>query len=445
MLYKLSNYNKFVPYKNKILFFNAMSGALFLVDKNQYEIFNKLKNNFNSLKKHEDFFCALVENRFIIDFSMNELDIIKYRNHRDVFIDNNYILKINPTMECNFNCWYCYEKHIKGKMSQDIMQNIIKHVQNLVETNKISGLNLGWFGGEPLLYFDEIVYPLSIKLKEIIEIKQLPFVNSITTNAYLINEKMISKLEKIDLNYYQITLDGCESKHNKSRQTKEGLPTYKRIINNINLICEKLKNVSITLRINYTDDTLNELQEIIKDIDKKYNNKIAIDFQRIWQTHDKTKDSNPKLKSLLKTFNNSGLHTNCTSFKLYRGCVCYADKYHSAIINYDGNVFKCTARDFNEDNKVGFLKKNGKIEWIPELIIKRFSKATFENEMCLKCKLLPICTGFCSQKNIEIQTKKDLKYSCLLYLNEMSVEDYVINLYKKELKQNNNESSKNKL
>ena len=177
---KLSNYNHYILYKNNVIFFNAMSGALFLVEKNQYNIFNKLKNKLEDLKEHKEFFEALVESRFIIDSSINELDIIRFRNHRDIFIDNKYILKINPTMECNFNCWYCYEKHEKGKMSDEIMQSIIKHVQNLVESNKISGLNLGWFGGEPLLYFDEIVYPLSKELSKIFKKYELPFNNSIT-------------------------------------------------------------------------------------------------------------------------------------------------------------------------------------------------------------------------------------------------------------------------
>ena len=429
MHYKLSNYNLYVPHENKMIFFNAMSGALFLVKTNQYTIFNKLKNNLESLRKNKDFFDALIGSRFIIDSSINELDIIRFRNNRDVFIDNNYILKINPTLECNFNCWYCYEKHIKGKMSQDIMQNIIKHVQNLVETNKISGLNLGWFGGEPLLYFNEIVYPLSKELSKIVKKHGLPFKNSITTNGYLINENMIQKLEEIELNYYQITLDGCESKHNKSRQTHDGLPTYKKIINNINLLCEKLGEITVKLRINYTTETLNGLKEIVKDINNKYNKKIIIGFHRIWQTQDKAIPSNKKLKSVFDTFNNSGLNSNCTSFKLYNGCVCYADKYHSAIINYDGNVFKCTARDFNEENKVGVLK-NGEIEWNTELMIKRFAKATFENEKCLNCKLLPICIGPCSQGIIESEGNNHI---CNMKSSEMSIEDFVINQYKKNV------------
>ena len=442
--YKLSKYNHYIPYRNKIIFFNAMSGALFLVEKNQYEIFNKLKNSLESLKKYKDFFDALEKSRFIINFSINELDIIRFRNHKDIFIDNKYILKINPTMECNFNCWYCYEKRIKGKMSDEVMQSIIKHVQSLVETNKISGLHLGWFGGEPLLYFDDIVYPLSKELIKIVKKYDLPFTNSITTNGYLLEENIISKLEKIEIKDYQITLDGCEDMHNKSRQTKNGFPTYRKIIDNINILCEKINNISILLRINYNDKTLNELHKIVKDINSKHKNKIKINFQRIWQTHDKTKGLNPKLKKMYNIFNNSGLSSNCSSFNLHSGFVCYADKYHSAVINFNGNVYKCTAQDFNEENKVGFLNKDGKIEWIPELIIKRFSKATFENEMCLKCNLLPICNGFCSQKLIGNKTKDDLNNSCVLYLNEMSVEDYIINLYKEELKQNINKSSKNK-
>ena len=36
-----------------------------------------------------------------------------------------------------------------------------------------------------------------------------------------------------------------------------------------------------------------------------------------------------------------------------------------------------------------------------DLISKRLSVATFEHDECLKCKMLPVCMGPCSQKILE--------------------------------------------
>ena len=75
--------------------------------------------------------------------------------------------------------------------------------------------------------------------------------------------------------------------------------------------------------------------------------------------------------------------------------------------------------DFDELNEVKFknrqvildedgrLLKNGVIEWNRQLLSKRLGRATFENEYCLDCDLLPACYGPCSQKMMEFGGTKD--------------------------------------
>jgi len=193
----------------------------------------------------------MLKSRCIISDDLNELDILKLRNHRDVFINNVYGLILNPTMDCNFKCWYCYETKIAGMMSDEIQNRIIKHVKTLFDKNIISGLSLSWFGGEPLMCFNQLVYPISNKMIEICKEHNLPFNNAITTNGYLIEKSMIEKLKEIKLNSYQITLDGTKDRHDKSRILKNGNPTYDKIIQNINLLCHEIEDVAILLRINY--------------------------------------------------------------------------------------------------------------------------------------------------------------------------------------------------
>ncbi len=158
--------------------------------------------------KNKQLYSTLSKTRMIIEDNINEIDIIKFRNRRDTFLDNVYRLGVNPTLDCNFKCWYCYESHPQGVMSKDIMNRIVKFIKNNVEKHIISGLNLSWFGGEPLLYFKEVVYPLSLQLKDIIESNNMTFQNNITTNGYLIDKDMLDMCDKIDLREFQITIDG---------------------------------------------------------------------------------------------------------------------------------------------------------------------------------------------------------------------------------------------
>ena len=56
---------------------------------------------------------------------------------------------------------------------------------------------------------------------------------------------------------------------------------------------------------------------------------------------------------------------------------------------------------------------------------KYFSVATFENDTCLNCKLLPLCFGPCIQKTYETNVKKE-RFECLIEDSEMTFETYII-------------------
>lgn len=76
---------------------------------------------------------------------------------------------------------------------------------------------------------------------------------------------------------------------------------------------------------------------------------------------------------------------------------CYADYKNSCVINYNGDIFKCTARDFNKQEKIGHLSSSGEIIFtnsIEDHFNARFKKT------CIDCKLLPICS-ICTQVHKE--------------------------------------------
>lgn len=79
---------------------------------------------------------------------------------------------------------------------------------------------------------------------------------------------------------------------------------------------------------------------------------------------------------------------------------CYADKLNQVTINYNGDVFKCTARDFKPSLREGYLDDDGKIIW-NENFQKRMFDSRFSNTFCQSCKILPLCNGGCSQHRLE--------------------------------------------
>jgi uncharacterized protein len=133
---------------------------------------------------------------------------------------------------------------------------------------------------------------------------------------------------------------------------------------------------------------------------------LLVDFHRVWQ-NSKLDDVEIIVDRNVKLIKNKGFNVKSSSYlnDTVRGS-CYADKRNSAVINYNGDVFKCTARDFKTENREGFLTNEGEIVWENNSLEHRM-EAKFNNKPCLACRLLPICNGACSQIALENLGKHD--------------------------------------
>ena len=429
MSFKHSDYNILVKHVSENLLFNGLSGALLVVPDELFGMMEQKHDPDSIRQTHPDEFEDLVQTRCLLRSDVDELTFIKQRHRGAVYGDRVYHLTVNPTMNCNFKCWYCYEGHVQSKMSPQTQASLARHIQTLIDDREIKGLRLGWFGGEPMMTFTSVIYPLSKQLKEMCSRADIPFVNSITTNAYLITEKHLPLYEEIGLANYQITLDGNRDRHNRVRFLKKSeRPTYDRIIANINTLAESLPGANINLRINFQEETLRHIDEIISDFPEKNRDKIRIDFQRVWQTYEQGGGKpNEQLKYLINYFKAHGFraHSGSNDFVLMRTKKCYADQWYQAVVNYDGNIFKCTARDFTDENSEGHLSSNGQIEWKKDKIEARFARAPWERERCTECHLLPLCMGPCTQHMLEAG-EENRNNHCWLDSLELTVEDYVI-------------------
>ena len=229
-MYQLSFYNYYVNNGDRTIYFNSISGQIFSVSEQEH-IF--LQNQFNDLISFEleynSVFKKFVDWEFITDMERDQKDVIRLINHKKVFLDKTYRLVINPTLECNFRCWYCYEDHVAGKMNEETIEKIKKHVKLMIKEERISSLLLDWFGGEPLLYFDEIIVPLSEQLRDIMTENGLPFFTQATTNGSLITEERAKKMNELGMKHFQITLDGDEKRHNRIRNMN-GAPDRKSVV-----------------------------------------------------------------------------------------------------------------------------------------------------------------------------------------------------------------------
>lgn len=400
---KISRFNATLPYHDNVLLYNSFSDHFLLVQpllKDLLEAANA-ENDIAGLENyHPGFYKELLNKGFILENEVDEIEEVKKISNQ---VDGNlssYLLTINPTMGCNFKCWYCYETHEAGsRMDDETINDVLNFMKNEKKYNKnLNFFNMAFFGGEPLIYYKQVVVPLLKGAKDIFQDSDVSFASSFTTNGYLIDQEKINFFKDHSVKGMQITLDGHRDFHDKVRYVTGKKGSYDRIISNIKLLARN--EISVTMRINFTKDNFSSCLDIpddFSDLEVKYKKYILVDFHQVWQD---APEGDVSTAPALDLFIGAGFPVR-SSATILNNVVdsCYADKNNSATINYNGEVFKCTARDFINENSSGVLQSNGTIKWHPEYEQRQTAK--FKNQPCLECRLLPICNGGCSQHAFE--------------------------------------------
>lgn len=310
-----------------------------------------------------------------------------------------------------------------------MIEKVKLFISNTINNNsKLKTFSINWFGSEPLLEFNKVIKPILTYTSDLCKIKGVSFYTLFTTNGLLLNEKKLHDLKNFNVNEFQITLDGHRERHDKVRFCSNKNGSYDIIIKNI-ILASNL-GFKVSVRINFTKETFDGLENIVTDfsnLDMQAKKNIIFDFHQIWQ--DKT-DLNKELKATIDKFTQNGFNVATPldySFSSSSYLTCYADKKNNANINYNGDVYKCTARDYTKANLEGILNENGSIDWNGKYYERLNSK--FKNKACFECSILPICRGGCSQHAIE---KKGTNI-CIHHFNEQNkidlVKDYFVSLF----------------
>lgn len=220
---KASRYNFFYEFPEdmeKLIAYNSRTNALALIEKENYIKYQNFVDNSIAIDD-EKLIEDLEKGQFLIDDEVNELDILRYKMLSSRFDTRHLSLTIAPTMNCNFDCIYCYEKNERQNetMSQEVQDKIVEFVKQQIK--HVESVNIAWYGGEPLLAFD-VVKDISERVINMCKEKNIMYSSSIVTNGYFLTKDISADLERLHINSAQITLDGTEDTHNKRCPLKGG-------------------------------------------------------------------------------------------------------------------------------------------------------------------------------------------------------------------------------
>lgn len=306
-----------------------------------------------------------------------------------------YHLIINPTLDCIFNCWYCYEEHPKGRMPVEILERIKLLISKIAETYE--SLTISFFGGEPMMCYSSVIIPVLKYAHTLFKDKGKRFSCSMTTNGYLFTEDRIKELKQYGFNSAQITLDGNAELHNSVRCLKNNKPSYRRIVDNIRRLVES--ECYITLRFNCTHANVESFKNVADDlvIKEEFKKYLAIDSHIVWQEKEKDR-LQASMHRLIAEFASHDLNASKMDFRSF----CYADKRSECVVNYNGDLYKCTAKDFHNTPRDGYLASDGEIVWENDSHERRMN-SKLKNQKCHSCRILPLCHGGCTRHSLESQ------------------------------------------
>ncbi|WP_461641198.1 radical SAM protein [Labilibaculum euxinus] len=422
---KESKYNYFIR-KNEgkeTLWFNGYTRNFFTLDTT---LTNKLRNNINILEDlSPTFHKKLLNKGFILEDEIDEIDLIRKRT-TEARNSKDYFLILLPTLNCNFSCWYCVQDHEKSIMKKATIDKVKKHIEFMIKDEKITQLHIEWFGGEPFMYFDEVIKEISeFAIKQCDEAK-IQFRNTATTNGYYLINDIIPKLEELRFYHFQITIDGKKQLHNKVKNMVGEDSAFDKTLGHINSILSNNKVINFTLRINY--DLKNLEEEIVDDvnalIEAENRKRVKMLYRRVWQVKP-SEEMNRALQNLMSRFKESGYSLNDIDIN-NNYMRCYSDKKYYNSISYNGKVVKCTANDDLQGNRYpGELMESGQIKW-EKGFLNAFYKPRYENKICIECKHLPLCMGRCG-RDYDQENDSDEQNVCPNQSSDLHFEENIFN------------------
>lgn len=402
---KKSKYNFIRQIGEQNVLYNAMTESLSILDPDVAALY--IDKSVEEIKVlHPDFYNYLCSNGYLINDTVDELHTLLERWNLEDNDPSYFSLSVNPTLNCNMDCWYCYEKHDGDlNMKGSVLDNIKKLISVKLSDKQLNRFHLGFFGGEPLLNFNRVAQHLINFATEKATYYNKILTLSFVTNGYLLSKEILDYLYHLGHSTtFQITLDGNEDIHNHVRHTKTGGETYKTILQNASHIL-KYSNMTLVLRCNFTAASLNSFIDVATDLSAWTDNPdidinhLTIDLHQVWQ--DCANNNFTEIKEaeddVRKVFQQLNLPiTIIRKAKRYR---CYADRNNNALVNYNGDLFRCTARDFTPDRKEGIIDNLGNLVWNKRSANRNSVK--WANPTCHACEIYPLCCGSCSQIKLE--------------------------------------------
>lgn len=299
---------------------------------------------------------------FILRREIEKLNI-HYEEIKDKFRLTGICL--NLTDKCNMRCKYCFARHKPQEMTLDTAKAAVMWVK--ANQGDSSNTHINFFGGEPMLKYDEIIVPL-IEWVEKMGIEKISF--GLTTNGTLFTKERIDWLSEHGLSLL-LSIDGGPKTQNENRILVNGEDSFLKVVENIPYLLSKYPDLTFrsTLTAKNTQDMFenylwakelgfqnyylmaNEFEEWTFDDLKKMSEGL---FRIYWEMYQNICNNIPTpiithfFQTFLKIFGISSISMEAPYMRCGLGTT-------SVGIGVNGEIFGCQEHDSYDSESIFYL------------------------------------------------------------------------------------------
>ncbi|MBW2091801.1 MAG: SPASM domain-containing protein [Deltaproteobacteria bacterium] len=424
--YKISRFTLVEPLaeRDQIALFNTLTqGVGFLPSR----IWEEIQTGSVS---HESTVNHLLDQGFLVTNDIDEdLTFAHWRNQRAYDLTHLHYL-VSPTYGCDLKCSQCYfgETEKIRQMSHETARAVLDFITTDLEQKRPVSVHLDFGQPDTPLNLEVIRY-LAEGLHRFCHGGRILFRISITSNGIDIEPNLIAGLKPFGLNKIRIKIGGPGLIHDQLRPTKDGHPTFEKIMHNL----ENIAGLTEIHLINHYDPTqedhllfptfLNDLlirglKEYITSV-KFYpvflNQKRTAFRQEQVGWPDCLANMDPAryfwLDSQIVTWGFFGPKEPPSSH-------CLANRRDTMVIDVDGNIKACPFQIGSPDLNYGHVKTG--IDFYRE---SRWLAKELPEKCQRSCAIAPICNGGCSY--LGFLTTRSNGIRCMYESFERLLRDYM--------------------
>lgn len=325
---------------------------------------------------------------------------------------------ILPTTECNARCYYCFQSdHKHCTMTEKTADEVIDYMARMCKGEPIE---IGWFGGEPLVAHKRISQ-ICKGLKE----REIKFKSTMVSNAYLFDDRVIETAKKEwNLISVQITLDGTEAIYNDTKayiNPKDN--PYERVLRNISDLLNS--GIAVNIRFNVTDSNYNDLRDLIDELETRFGKQKrftcyahavyeGVGFEPL-SYNDRSLIA-AQTVALDDKLRGKGLLGSLSYLPNLRVIHCMSDNDSTRLIYPDGTIGKC-------ENKPSSDCIGNIVDDVTNPEMEERYKSGEILDVCRDCCFFPDCinltvcpeTGQCSEIKVDWKKKRYISFMCEKY------------------------------